>query len=50
MGIFERFLGLGSLECPEAFLVYQQVAFPICSGVVQLISLKVIAPTAYVVY
>jgi hypothetical protein len=45
---FERFLGLGSLECLEAFLIYQQVALPICSGVVGLISLTVIVPTAYV--
>jgi hypothetical protein len=48
MGIFERFLGSGSLECLKAFLIYQQVPLPIFSGVVGLISLKVIAPTAYV--
>jgi len=48
MGSVERFLGLGSLECPKAFLIYQQVAFPISSGVAGFISLKVIAPTTYV--
>ncbi len=39
--------GSGSLKCPKAFLVRQQVAFPISNGAVGLISTKVIAPTTY---
>jgi hypothetical protein len=44
---FGRLLGSSSLECPEAFLVYQQVVFPIFSGGIKLISLEVIALIAY---
>jgi hypothetical protein len=47
MEVFEKLLGLGSLECLEAPLVHQQVAFPISSGGIGLISLEVIAQTAY---
>jgi hypothetical protein len=32
MGVFERLLGLGSLECFEALLVHQHVVFPNSSG------------------
>ncbi len=47
MGVFERLLGPGSLECFEAPLVCQHVALPISNGGVVLISLKVIAPITY---
>jgi hypothetical protein len=32
MRVFEKLVGLGSLECFEAFLIHRQVAFPIFSG------------------
>jgi hypothetical protein len=47
MGVFERLVGLGSLDCFEAPLVCEHVALPISSGGVTLISSKVIVPTAY---
>jgi hypothetical protein len=47
MGVFERLLDLGSLECPEALLIHQHVTFLISSGGVRLISSKVIAPIDY---
>jgi hypothetical protein len=46
-GSFERFLGLGSLECFKALRVCWHVAFPIFSGGIRLISLKVIALVIY---
>jgi len=46
MNFFEKFLGLGSLECLETFLVLCQMALPILSGGVRLISSKVIALVA----
>jgi hypothetical protein len=47
MGFFERLLGLGSLECPKAILVLKQMAFPIFSGGIGLISLEVITLVTY---
>jgi hypothetical protein len=47
MGVFEKLLGLGSLECFEAFLVHLHVVFPISSGGIGLIFLEVIALVAY---
>jgi hypothetical protein len=47
MKVFERLVGLCSLECFEAFLVHRQVAFPISSGGIRLIVLEVIALIAY---
>jgi hypothetical protein len=47
MRVFERLVGLGSLECLKAFLIHQQVVFPISSGGVRLIFLKVIALITY---
>ncbi len=47
MRVFERLVGLGSLECLKAFLIHWQVAFPISSGGVGLISLKVIVLVTY---
>jgi hypothetical protein len=47
LGIFESLLGASPFECLEAFLVRQHVAFPISSGGIGLISLKVIAIIAY---
>jgi hypothetical protein len=47
MGVFERFLGLGSLECPKVFLVWWHMAFPIFSGGVGLISMEVIVLITY---
>jgi len=47
MGIFEKLVGPGSLDYFKAPLVCQQVALPISSGGVALISSKVIDPTAY---
>ncbi len=47
MGIFERLLGSGSLECLEALLVCRHVVLPVCSGGIRLISLKVIVLVAY---
>jgi len=47
MRIFGRFLGSGLLECPMTPLVCCQVPFPIFSGDVRLISLKVIALVTY---
>jgi hypothetical protein len=38
-GILKRFLGPGSLKCPETFLVCWQVALPISSGGAGFISL-----------
>jgi hypothetical protein len=38
---------MGSLECFKAFLVCWHVAFPIFSGGISLISLKVIALIVY---
>lgn len=32
MGVFEKLLGLGSLECPKTLLVHQQVALLISNG------------------
>jgi len=32
MRVFERLVGLGSLECLKAFLIHQQVVSPISSG------------------
>ncbi len=43
MGVFERFLGSGSLECFKAFIVHRQVAFLISSGGIRLIFLEIIA-------
>jgi hypothetical protein len=42
MGVFEKLLGLGFLECPEALIIQQQVAFPIFSGGISLTSMEVI--------
>ncbi len=47
MGIFEKLLGLGSLKCLKAPLVYRQVTLPISSRGIGLISLEVIAQVAY---
>jgi len=47
MRVFERLVGLGSLECLKAFLIHQQVVSPISSGGVRLIFLKVIALITY---
>jgi len=44
---FGKLLGSSSLECPKAFLVRQQVVFPIFSGGIKLISLEVITSIAY---
>jgi hypothetical protein len=44
---FGKLLGSSSLACPEAFLVRQQVVFPIFSGGIKLISLEVIASITY---
>ncbi len=47
MIIFEKLVGLGSLECFKAFLIHQDVAFPISSGGVRLIFSEVIALITY---
>ncbi len=47
MEIFERLLGVGSLDCLEVLLVHQQVVLPISSGGVWSISLEVITLIAY---
>jgi hypothetical protein len=47
MGVFERFLGLGSLECPKVLLVLWHMFFPIFNGGVSLISMEVIVLIAY---
>ncbi len=47
MGIFERFLGPSSLECPKALLVRWQMAFPIFNGGIRLMSSKFIALVTY---
>jgi hypothetical protein len=47
MGIFERLLDWGSLECLEALLVHQHVAFPNFSGGISFISLDVIVQATY---
>jgi hypothetical protein len=47
MGVFERLLGLGPLECSEALLICQHVVFSIFNGGVGLIYLKVITFVAY---
>jgi hypothetical protein len=47
MGVFEKKLGLRSLECPKAILVFQQMALPIFNVGVRLISLEVIILTSY---
>jgi hypothetical protein len=43
MRVFEKKLGLSSLECLETILVLRQMAFPIFSGGIRLISSKIIA-------
>ncbi len=43
MGVFERLLGMGSLECPKAPLIHWHVAIPNYNGDIGLISLEVIA-------
>jgi hypothetical protein len=50
MGVFEKLLGLGSLESLEAFLLCQLVAIPIFNDNIRLISLEVIVPTIYLSY
>jgi len=47
MGILERLLGLGSLECSKVPIAYWQVAIPNFSGAIRLISLEVIALITY---
>jgi hypothetical protein len=47
LGVFERLLGLGLLECPEALHVCQYVALHVFSGGSGLISSEVIALVAY---
>ncbi len=47
MGIFEKLLGLGPLECPKALLIHQQVALPISSGGIGFISLEFIVLAIY---
>lgn len=47
MKVFGRLSSLGSLKCPATPLICRQVAFPIFSGDVRLISSKVIALIAY---
>jgi hypothetical protein len=47
MGILERLLGLSSLKCLKALLIYLQVVLPISSGGVGLISLEVIVQVSY---
>jgi hypothetical protein len=47
MGVFERILGLGSLECPEAPFNHRHVVLPIFSGGIRFISLEAIAPAIY---
>ncbi len=47
MGVFERLLGLGPLECSEVVLICQHVVFSIFNEGVGLISLKVITLVAY---
>ncbi len=46
-GSFLEIFGSSSLECPKAPLVCQQVALPISSEGVMLISSEIIALTAY---
>ncbi len=47
MGILERLLGLGSLECFDTPLVCQQLVLFISYGVISLISSKVITLATY---
>jgi hypothetical protein len=47
VGVFERLLGLGSLEYPEAPLIHRHVIFPISSGGIGLIYIEVIALATY---
>jgi len=47
MGVFERLLDPCSLKWLEAFLIHQQVVFPIYNKGTRLISFEVIGPTTY---
>jgi hypothetical protein len=47
MGVFERILGLGSLECLEALFIHQHVVPPIFNGGIRSISSKAIDLTTY---
>jgi hypothetical protein len=47
MKVFEKKLGLNSLECLETHLVFHQVVFPIFNEGVRLISSKIIALITY---
>jgi len=47
MGVFERFLGFGSLEWPKVLLVWWHMVLPISSGGVSLISMEIIVLVAH---